>query len=581
MKKFGGMWVGMALMASSFMMAPVAQVQADQSTPSTTTSATTFRWGINPPDSMNPFIAVNESSIFIHRLAYESLVDYDQNFNYVPYLATSWSTSKNGLVWTFHLTDKSKWQDGQPLTAKDVKFSIDYINKNQLGLYYAYVQDVKSVSAPDDKTVVITLDKPLSIMLYNMRNLIILPEHIWSHISKAKALSTPNMPIIGSGPFKFVTWKKGQYVQMNAVKNYWRGNPKIKELVLEEISNPEVAVNELKAGQLDGVNQVPPALAKSLQKQSGLSVVGMKSFWFDDFIINSHLKGSKGNPLLHDRAVQLAIAHSINKKALVNSVFFGRATPGVSIIAPANKKWFDSHIHQFDFNTAEARKILTNAGYKMGSDGIFAKNGKELKFRLNVMQDPAAFRSAQQIAAWLKQSGISVTPIETQDLQSLINNHYNYDLMMWDWSGYPDPDFNLMTLTTVQIGNWQDAGYSNSTYDKLYTQQQETMSYAKRKAMVDQMQSTVYNDLPYVVLYYPDRIQAYNSAKWTGLVPMTDGFFSELNIHSALNVQPVVAPAAVPTTSSNKTWIWVGAAALIIVVGGALIVLRRRSQDAD
>lgn len=544
---------------------------------------TTFRWAMEPPDSMNPFNAVNASSIFMNRLTYESLVDWDQNFNYTPYLAKSWTTSPDGLTWTFNLTDKAKWQDGQALTSADVKFTIDYIQKNQLGQYSSYTDGITSVDAPNPTTVVIHLKKPLSVMLFNMRNLIIIPQHIWGSMTMKQAMAFANMPMVGSGPFKFITWKKGQYVEFDAVSDYWRGSPKIQKLILEQMTNAEAAVNELKAGQIDGMTSVPVALSKQLGQTQGITVTPEKSFWFNELILNDHFKGSKGNPLLHDRAVQLAIAHSIDKKAIVDQVLYGQAIPGVSIISPANQKWFDNNIQTYDFNLTEAKQILEQAGYTLGSDGIMQKNGKELKFRFNVMQDSAAFRAAQMISNWLKQVGISAVPVETQDLQSLVSDKFNYDLMIWDWSGYPDPSFNLMTLTTDQIGNWQDAGYSNTTYDKLYTQQMYTTDEQQRKQLTDQMQSIVYQDLPYIVLYYPNRIEAYNSAKWAGLVPMVDGYFSALNTQSAVSVHPVVqqTSTAATTKSSSHTSLWVGLIVVLVLAGGIILVVRRRNQDAD
>jgi len=587
-KKFLTTLAATVLLSLSSLVAAVP-VNADTTSSAPIKTGGTFRWGFSPPDSLNPFVAVNESSIVVDRLTYESLVDYDQNFNYVPYLATSWETSSDGKTWTFHLTDKAMWQDGQPLTSEDVKFTIDYIKKNELGQYASFVDPITDVTTPDKTTVVMKLKQPLATMLYNMRNLIILPEHIWSKMTKAQAMAYSDNPIVGSGPFEFVTWKKGQYLQLQANKNYWRGRPKIDTLILQEVTNPETAVNELKAGQLDGVHDVPPELVPSLQQNKSISVVNMKSFWFDELIINSHLKGTMGNPLLHDRAVQLAIAHAIDKNALVQSIYYGKAQPGVGIISPANAKWFNTNIPQFDFNLAESRKILDDAGYKVGPDGIREKNGKKLIFRFNVMNDASQFRAAQQISAWLKQIGIQANPVQTEDLGSLIyrDNDHNgvvdadFDLMLWDWSGDPDPSFNLMTMITSQIGNWQDAEYSNPVYDNLYNKQENTMDITQRKAIVDQMQQIVYNDLPYVVLYYPNRIQAYRSDKWAGMVPMVDGYISKLNIQSALQVHQITPPASTTSSSGASSLLWLWIVLAVVVLGGGVYVARRRNINSD
>jgi peptide/nickel transport system substrate-binding protein len=555
----------------------------------------TFRWGFAPPDSLNPFVAVNEASLILQHLNYESLVDYNSKFEYVPYLATKWEKSEDGLEWTFHLTDKSKWQDDQPLTAKDVKFTVEYIKKNKLGQFYSYVSNIKTVETPDAKTVVLTFDKPSALVLYNMRNLKILPEHIWSKLSGEEALTVPNNPVIGSGPFKFIEWKKGQYVKMEAVKNYWRGRAKIDTLILREITNDEVGVNALKAGELDGIRNVPPNLIPVLKKDPNIKVEQQKSFWFNELIINGHLKGSMGNPLLKDPKVRLAIAHAIDKKSLVDTIYNGMAQTGSTIIAPSNTKWVNSNIQQFDFNLEKAKQILQDAGYvDTDGDGIREKDGEQLKFRFNVMNETTQFRAAQQISQWLKEIGVSTNPVQTEDLGALIYRDndkngvvdHDFDLMLWSWSGDPDPDFNLMTMLTEQIGNWQDAGYSNKEYDELYQQQRQTLDENERKQISDKMQNIIYNDLPYVILYYPDRIQAYRSDKWDGLVPMVDGFFSKLNIQTALKVHhksEVTNSSSLndqksSSDSSTKTVIWI-VIGLVIVIG--FIILRRRNKEVD
>lgn len=601
-KKFLLVVIALVLMFSVTSFAPKTYADTDGGT---------FKWGITPPDNTNPFVSVNESSIILQRLNYESLVDYDTDFNYVPYLAEKWEQSTDGLTWTFHITDKSKWQDdGSALTAEDVKFTIEYIRDNKLGQFYSYVSPITKVETPDNTTIVMHLDKPLSTMLYNMRNLIILPKHIWSKLSGKEALDYKNDPVIGSGPFKFIEWKKGQYVEMQAIKDYWNGSPKIDTLILKEVTNNETAISALKSGELDGIRDVPANLVAALKTEKNITVEPMKSFWFYELIINGSIDGTKVNPLLRDKAIRTAIAHAIDKQKLVDLVHYGSAEPGVSIISSANTKWFNTNTEQYNFDMEKAKQILEDAGYKdTDGDGIREKGGNPLSFRFNVMNETPAFRAAQQISEWLKQIGIAATPIQTEDLGALIyrdddkNNvtDADFDLMLWDWSGDPDPSFNLMTMLTEQIGSWQDAQYSNKQYDELYDEQQHAMDETQRKQIVDQMQQILYSDVPYVVLYYPQRIQAYRSDKWAGLIPMVDGFISKLNIQTAMQVHMVEpeqasavssddqsasnnatvttipAPSTASSSSNYTLWIIIGIGIVLLVI----FFIRRRNREAD
>ncbi len=143
----------------------------------------------------------------------------------------------DGKVWTFTITDKAKWQDGEPLTAADVAFTYNYVIENEMGLFIDYVKFITKVEATDDTHVVFTCSKPKANMLGLW--IPILPEHIWSKIppkDAEKSFKNPP-PIIGSGPFQTVEVKKGSFVRMVANKDYWKGAPKIDEVIFQTYQN--------------------------------------------------------------------------------------------------------------------------------------------------------------------------------------------------------------------------------------------------------------------------------------------------------------------------------------------------------
>ena len=181
-------------------------------------------------DNLNPFIGYESSAYEIWAINYELLVGFRaSDLANVPGagLATAWETSPDGKVWTFTITDKSKWQDGQPLTAADVAFTFNYVLKNKLGMFIDYLKFIDKVEASDATHVVFTCSKPKANMLGLW--IPILPEHIWSKISAAeveKSFKNPP-PIVGSGPFQTVEWQKGKFLRMEANKSYWRGAPKV------------------------------------------------------------------------------------------------------------------------------------------------------------------------------------------------------------------------------------------------------------------------------------------------------------------------------------------------------------------
>ena len=191
-------------------------------------------------DNLNPFVGYSGTSYEIFHLNYDFLVVYATDLSPLPELATSWDTSPDGKVWTFHLRHGVTWQDGEPFTAADVVFTYMYIIKNDLTAFTSYTNNIQKVEALDDFTVKMTCGKPKANMLRLW--IPILPEHIWSKVPGDKAgkdyLNKP--PIVGTGPFQVVKFVAGSYVKLVKNPYYWEeGKPAIDQLVLSLYSNPD------------------------------------------------------------------------------------------------------------------------------------------------------------------------------------------------------------------------------------------------------------------------------------------------------------------------------------------------------
>ena len=207
----GLVWGLAAALATSSSPAPAAKV--------------VLRIGLTggSPDSLNPFAGQNASCYEIWSLNYDLLVGFSAGDYGHPQgaaatgLADRWTVSDGGKVWTFHIRSGVTWQDGVPLTAKDVAFTYNYVIKNQLSNYTAYTNFITSVTAPNDNTVVFTCSKPKANML-DMR-VYIVPEHIWETVpGQAVNDYEDSAPIVGSGPFQLTSYKPGDEAVMTANK---------------------------------------------------------------------------------------------------------------------------------------------------------------------------------------------------------------------------------------------------------------------------------------------------------------------------------------------------------------------------
>ncbi|MGZ4199905.1 MAG: ABC transporter substrate-binding protein, partial [Thermoleophilia bacterium] len=226
----------------------LVQALAVASSPSPAGGTTVLKVGwVNEPDNLNPFIGTSTSSFLIYHLNYDMLTGYRaSDVGPAPELAVSWSHSADGKVWTFKLRSGVKWQDGVPFTASDVAFTFEYIIRNNLASYTSYTVGIKQVIAVDPLTVRFVCSSPKANMLGMW--VPIVPAHIWSKISaNAAQNSFPNHPpVIGTGPFQTVEFKKGDYIRMVANKSYWRGAPRIDEVIFTPYQNPDTMVQELR-----------------------------------------------------------------------------------------------------------------------------------------------------------------------------------------------------------------------------------------------------------------------------------------------------------------------------------------------
>ena len=242
----------------------------------TTADKVTFTVGmVGDIDSLNPFTGIESSAYEMYQLNYETLTDYGQaDFSTQPALAESWDASADGLTWTYHLRAGLKWSDGQPLTAKDVAYTLNRVRngKYEQTNYGNDVSGLTSVVATDDSTVVMKVKKPTPIMehLY----VYILPEHIWKEVDEKEVKSFANNPgpdgIIGAGPFIVKERKTGQFIRLERNPNYYGEKPKIDELVFRVFQNQDSLAQALKRGEIDFADSLESNVFYSLENTPGI-----------------------------------------------------------------------------------------------------------------------------------------------------------------------------------------------------------------------------------------------------------------------------------------------------------------------
>ncbi|HEU4566403.1 MAG TPA: ABC transporter substrate-binding protein [Marmoricola sp.] len=502
-------------------------------------------------DSMNPFVALNQDAYSTFEYIYPELVQYDAHMQFTGDFAKSWSTSPDGKVWTFKTQPGAKWSDGQPLTAKDAAWTFSTIldfAKSAAGNQAATLTHLTSAKATDPNTLVLTYSVPVANVLSNLQQLPILPEHVWSKYATGHGKELKNypntptdgQPVVSGGPFELVKFQKNQIALFKRNPNWYGQKPHIDGFGIQFFANDDAMVTALKNGQIDAVEALPATSVKTV-KQAGLTVTTVPGEEFHDFIFNSNPKKPKNRELLDPR-VRTAFEYAIDRQQIVQTSQLGLAQPGSSIVPPASGGgWFDQSLQPISYDPAKANQILDKLGYKKGSNGIRVANGHPMSYQLIFPTDGADERSFEIIQHSLADVGIKITA-RNMDGSAAWNatiapngKYLDFDLSMWDWVPLVDPDFILSVMTCDSWNDWNDSGYCNPAYDKLYQEQAVATDVAKRHQIVNQMQQMLYHDKPYIVLDYLKIVDSW-SKDWDGFVEGPQGLYNALSKESLISV---------------------------------------------
>lgn len=488
------------------------------------------------PDSLNIGVAWLGTAYTISELTYSSLYELKLDGSLAPDLVVDASRSEDGLVYTYTIREGVKFHDGQPLTARDVAFTYNLVMAHEdFPTLHSYTEHFVSVEAPDDKTVVVTLDEAIPNIESKLIFLYIFPEHIWKdHAEGDAAAAFENLEMIGSGPFKMLEYKPNEFIRLGANQDYYGGAAKIDEVIFQIFSNSDVLVQALKTGQVDLVTGVPNTSVELLEADENIKVVSGAPLSPDlaDIVFNMVDPENcptedgglcTGHPALRDKVVRQALAHATDKQKIIDVLLLGLGDPGIALIPTGLGEWFNSTIEDYAFDTAKANQMLDDAGYlDTDGDGIreMPDGSRPLTFRMNwPSTDTSAPRMAEILAETWGEIGITLEmqAIESDALTAKCCPALDYDIMLWGWIADPDPNTLLIIPTTDQIPTgYNETGYSNPRYDELFIAQGKELDHDTRVDMVWEMQAIIHEDVPYIIPYYAQAIEAYRIDRFTG-----------------------------------------------------------------
>ncbi|GAB6158070.1 ABC transporter substrate-binding protein [Desulfotomaculum varum] len=440
---------------------------------------------VDDGESANPIVNI-----------YDGLVRYKPGSTEIePALATEWSASPDGKEWTFKLRQGVKFHDGTPFNADAVVFSVSRQLPPQRTDEMPYASftfgPVEKVEKVDDYTVKFILSEPYAPFLANLAMALAAP--IVSPAAVEKYGKDFIEHPVGTGPFKFVEWKKGQQIVLEANKEYWDGAPKIDKLVYKFVKENSVRASELRTGSIQAMNGVDPNDVKMLE-DAGLTVIknpGMNINYLA-FFCN---KKPFDNPKL-----RLAVAHAINREHLISYLYQGLAELPNSML-PGFMPGHDKTLQAPEYNPEKAKQLLAEAGYPNG-----------LKVTLLTYSTVRPYnpvggdKLAAAIQADLRKVGIDVE-IKTYPWKEYKQVYTpeivkDGDFMLYGWIGdNGDPDNFLSLLETKEIKSSLNAAkYSNKQVDELLVKGRTAKTQEERNAAYSQLQKIVQAEAPWVFL---------------------------------------------------------------------------------
>lgn len=490
--------------------------EAPSDEPVTLDVGTTYIW-----DTANP--TFGWYGYTIRYMIYDTLVEEQGISDFQPGLAESWTVSDDGLVWTFKIREGVKFHDGTVCDANAVAWSLNWTLENDVETFAFYLYNFDEIVALDDTTLQVTLSSPVGNMEYLLMYVWIVPESIYGSMTYDQVSEFEDISAAtGTGPYILKEWSEGEYMILEANKDYWRTTPVIDQIIYHEYATEDAVVQALLAGEIDVIDAdvIPATAIQTLQDAENVEVPIMESTTIDELIINSHEDGTQPASLW-DQDIRLAMEYAIDRQQIINVAYLGYAEAATTVVPTALGDWHNSDVQPIPFDIAEGNRILDDAGYvDSDNDGIREySDGTPLEYRLYATDDASNARILEIISDGFSQIGISAPPT-LMDEDSLIALYpaFDFDLIYWGWGLDPDPDFAMLIFTCDQRaeGGWSDSGYCNEDFEQMYVEQGITFDREARRQLIWKMQEKLFNERPYIVLTYAKNIQAYRSDRFTG-----------------------------------------------------------------
>lgn len=479
--------------------------------------------GISKPGGVFlPYFQQNGWDGNVTSVIFASLVSTDKQGKPIPELAEKWDVSSDQLTYTFHLRKDLKFSDGSPLTADDVAFTLtllhdkayegevdisQYAVKGGKEYKEGKATSIEGIQVVDQQTIKITTEKVNSQAIFVLGGTVLSKAYYGKDYKQNTSLDylkdLYGKPL-AAGPYKFEKYIPGQEVRFVANENYYAGKPKIQNFIYK-ITSGDTKLQLFQTGEVDhtglGTGDEVLEQAKALEF-ANIQIETALSF--------SYIYMNNNKPYLKDKKVRQALIYGLDRKKYVDTALKGYGTVANVPIHPTSWAYTEEGVNKYEYDKEKAKKLLDEAGWKVGSDGIREKDGQKLKLSYF---GPSSAKDSDLLIPIAKENykeiGVEFNP-EFMDFNTMLSkvNKGDYDLASVSTPITSDPSETAGEY--LSTANETSLGYKNAKVDELIQKGIETVDIEKRKPIYKELYKELSDDPPVILLNYRRTITGYN-----------------------------------------------------------------------
>ena len=469
------------------------------------------------------------------RMMYEPLTSVDMEGQAIGHIAADWETSDDGASYTWSIQEDATWHDGEPLTAEDVAFTFKAIKQYDwpyLGSLSSVIADPSEITVEDEYTVTTPLTQPYAPLPLVLADLgLVIPKHIWSEFDNPADVSNTENPI-GSGPFVFENREQDQYINFSVNDEYWGEAPDFEGVSVKIVSSTDSQVLNMKQGGGDMLRLQPGQYVEEIESADNLDVVRGGSTYVTYLGINTNREP------LSDTALRKAMAYAVDRETIADLVNAGYATPGYSPVPPGLEFYHNPETNSYAHDQEQARSVLDDNGYEQQGDGRVRPDGEPLELVLSIQNTGNWPRIAEVLSRQLGEVGITVdvNSMESNAHTQKVSVEHDHDLTLNTWRVWFDPDPFLSPVFEDE-GSLNTSQYHSDEFDQLMQQQRRATDPNERQGYLYDAQDILTDELPWVVLYYPQLLHGMRSAAWENYSPIP-----RYGMQSPYGIEPGTGP---------------------------------------